>query len=304
MWHVGSFAYTTYDLPHTPAIVDNKAEVFQLDRKLSVFVAFSRRPEFSLLLLALALSFPLTALGQSNKKTPPPPPADLPGHINYLAQQLYGVMLEDATPVTDEIQKLVLAELQQWMADRSPSDVEVRRELEMAFSELHYPLFGKATAFAQPWKDQVVIGAGYTLGWSDIDRTNVIAIFSNRLGHSRLVTVTNFVPRTDLHYVFPQEPEGDALRFFVYGFRLGKSSPRLTAIFYAFDGQSLKSLWEAHDVYDGKIDFGKEKVVMRYLNEDEYIHDLAARRRPPRHETVYAITPKGLEIQSELDIPF
>jgi hypothetical protein len=256
------------------------------------------------LFLALALSFPLSVLAQGNKKTPPSPPADLPGHINYLAQQLYGVMLEDATPVTDEIQKRVLAQLQQWMADRTPSDVEVRRELEMAFSELHYPLFGQAAAFAQPWKDQVVIGAGYTLGWSDIDRTNVIAIFASRLGHSHLVTVTNFVPRTDLHYAFPQEPEGDALRFFVYGFRLGKSQPRLTAIFYSFDGQSLKSLWEAHDLYDGKIDFGKDKVVMRYLNEDEYIHDIAERRRPPRHEAVYAITPKGLEIQSEKEIPF
>ena len=213
-------------------------------------------------------------------------------------------MLEDATPVTDEIQKLVLAQLQQWMADRTPSDVEVRRELEMAFSELHYPLFGRAAAFAQPWKDQMVIGAGYTLGWSDIDRTNVIAIFSSRLGHSHLVTVTNFVPRTDLHYAFPQEPEGDTLRFFVYGFRLGKSQPRLTAIFYAFDGQSLKSLWEAHDLYDGKIDFGKDKVVMHYLNEDEYIHELAQGRRPPRHEAVYAFTPKGLEVQSEKDIPF
>jgi len=276
-----------------------------LDRIRSVFVALSRQVGFSLLLLALAFSFPLSALAaQGNKKTPPPPPADLPGHVNYLAQQLYGVMLEDATPVTDEIQKLVLAQLQQWMADRTPSDVEVRRELEMAFSELHYPLFGQAAAFAQPWKDQVVIGAGYTLGWSDIDRTNVIAIFSNRLGHSRLVTVTNFVPRTDLHYAFPQEPEGDALRFFVYGFRLGKSQPRLTAIFYAFDGQSLKSLWEARDLYDGKIDFGKDKVVIRYLNEDEYIHELAQRRKPPRHEIVYAITPKGLEVQSEKDIPF
>ena len=284
--------------------MDNKAEVFRLDRKRSVFVPLSSRAEFFLLLLALALSFPLSVLAQGKKNAPPPPPADLPGHINYLAQQLYGVMLEDATPVTDEIQKLVLAQLQQWMADRAPSDVEVRRELEMAFSELHYPLFGLAAAFAQPWKDQVVIGAGYTLGWSNIDRTNVVAIFSSRLGHGRLVTVTNFVPRTDLHYAFPQEPEGGDLRFFVYGFRLGKSQPRLSAIFYSFDGQSLKSLWEAHDLYDGKINFGKDKVVIRYLNEDEYIHEMAEGRKPPRHETVYAVTPKGLEVQSERDIPF
>ena len=140
-----------------------------------------------------------------------------------------------------------------------PSDVEVRRRMEMAFSELHYPLFGQPAAFAQPWKGQVVVGAGYTLGWSDYDRVNVVAIFSSLLGHSRLAAVTNFVPHTDLHYAFPEEPEGEPLRFFIYGFRLGKSQPRLTAIFYSFDGQNLKSLWEAHDVYDGKIEVEKDR---------------------------------------------
>jgi hypothetical protein len=257
-----------------------------------------------LLLLALALSLLVSAVAEAKKKTPPPPPADLPGHVNYLAQQLYGVMLDDATAVTDEIQKLVLAHLQQWMADRAPSDVEVRRQLEMAFSELHYPLFGQPAAFAQPWRGQIVIGAGYTLGWSDYDRANVIAIFSSQLGHSRLITVTNFVPRTDLHYAFPQEPEGDALRFFVYGFRLGKSQPRLNAILYSFDGQNLKSLWEAHDLYDGKMEVEKDKVVVRYLREEEYARERAHRRNPPRHQTVYTVTPAGMEVQSEQEIPF
>ena len=275
-----------------------------MSSKRTGFIQSTRRAGSSFLPLALALSLPISALGQGKKNTPPPPPADLPGHVNYLAQQLYGVMLEDATPITDEIQKLVLAQLKEWMADRSPSDVEVRRELEMAFSELHYPLFGQAAAFARPWKDQVVIGAGYTLGWSDIDRTNVIAIFSCRSGHSHLVTVTTFLPRVDLHYAFPREPEGDALRFFVYGFRLGKSQPRLSAIFYSFDGQNLKNLWEADDVFDGKIQFEKDRVVIRYLKEDEYVREQAERRKPPRHQTIYTITPGGLEVQSEQEIPF
>jgi hypothetical protein len=257
-----------------------------------------------LLLLALALSLLVSAVAEAQKKKPPPPPADLPGHVDYLARQLPGVMLDDATPITDEIQKLVLDQLQQWMADRAPSDVEVRRELEMAFSELHYPVFGQPAAFAQPWKGQVVIGAGYTLGWNDYDRTNVIAIFTSQLGHSHLVTVTYFVPRTDLHYAFPEEPEGDPLRFFVYGFRLGKSQPRLTAILYSFDGQNLKSLWEAHDLYDGKIDVEKDRVVIRYLREDEYIREEAHGRRPPRYQTVYTITSGGLQVQSEREIPF
>src|SRR5208283_848628 len=103
------------------------------------------------ILFAAALSFLVSVAAEGKKKTPPPPPADLPGHVNYLAQQLYGVMLDDSAPITDEIQKLVLDHLQEWMADRSPSDVEVRRQLEMAFSGLHYPLVGEPAAFAQPW---------------------------------------------------------------------------------------------------------------------------------------------------------
>jgi len=275
-----------------------------LNQKRSGFIPLSRWAEYALLLLTLALNFLVSAVAEAQKKAPPPPPTDLPGHVSYLGQQLPGVMLDDATPITDEIQKLVLGDLQEWMAERTPSDVEVRRQLEMAFSELHYPVFGQPAAFAHSWKGQVVIGAGYTLGWNDYDRTNVIAIFSSQHGHSHLVTVTNFVPRTDLHYAFPEEPEGDALRFFVYGFRLGKSQPRLTAIFYSFDGQNLKNLWEADDVYDGKINFEKDKVVIRYLIEEEYTREQAHRRKPPRHQTVYTITPGGLEVQSEQEIPF
>jgi hypothetical protein len=256
------------------------------------------------LLLFPALSLLVSAVAEAKKKTPPPPPADLPGHVSYLGQQLPGVMLEDATPITDEIQKLVVGHLQEWMADRTPSDVEVRRQLEMAFSELRYPVFGQPAVFAQPWKEQVVIGAGYTLGWNDYDRTNVIAIFSSLLGHSRLVAVTSFVPRTDLHYAFPEAPQGDALRFFVYGFRLGKSQPRLTAILYSFDGQNLKSLWEADDLYDGKISVERDRVVIRYLREEEYVREQAHGRRPPRYQTVYALTPAGMEVRSEQEIPF
>ena len=258
----------------------------------------------TLLFLAAALSLSVKAQAQAQQQPAPLTPTEIPGRVNQLAQQLYGVMLEDATPITDQIQKLVVDRLQEWMMDRTPSDVEVRREVDMAFSELHYPLFGQGAAFAQPWKDQVVIGAGYTLGWSNIDRTNVIAIFSNRLGHSHLVTITKFVPRTDLHYAFPQQLADGPFRFFVYGFRLGTSQPRLSVIFYSFDGQNLKSLWETDDLYDGKINVEKDRVVIRYLNEQEYASELAHGRKPPRHQTVYVITPTGLEPQRESEIPF
>ena len=280
------------------------AEEFRFNQKRSAFKTHSSSARCVLWLVAVGLSLLASGTAQAKKKAPPPPPEDLPGHVDYLAKQLPGVMLEDATPITDEIQKLVLADLQQWMSDRMPSAVEVRREVEMAFSAVHYPVFGQAATFAQPWKDEVVIGAGYTLGWTDYDRTNVIAIFTSSLGHSHFVTLTTFVPHTDLHYAFIEEPGDKALRFFVYGFRLGKSQPRLTVVLYAFDGKNLKNLWEADDLFDGKIDFEKDKVVIRYLNETEYITAQAERRKPQRHETVYTITPSGLEVRSEQDIPF
>jgi hypothetical protein len=259
-------------------------------------------------LLVLLVSVGFVGLGVAQAqvrkhKTLPPPPPDLPGHVNYLARQLYGVPVDEAGPVTDQIQKLVLDHLQQWLADHPRSDVEVRRELENIFSKLHYPLFGQPAVFDQPWRGGVVIGAGYTLGWTDYDRANVLALFYSRDGKTRLAAVSNFVPRTDLHYEFL--PAGtDDFRFFAYGWRLGKSQLRLTAILYAFDGQSLKSLWETHDVYDGKIDVDPDKVVIRYLKEEEYVREVAHRRKPPRHEAIYKPTPQGLELQTDHEIPF
>ena len=244
------------------------------------------------------------SLAEAKKKKNPPPPPGLPDHINSLAKQLPGVMLEDATPVTSQIQKLVVDHMVGWMSNRTPSDVEVRRELEKVFSLLHYPLFGQPMVFATHWKGSIVFGVGYTLGWSDFDRQNVVMIFENRGGKNRLAAVTNVVPRTDLHCEILPAQGSDDLRFFTYGFRLGKSQPRLSAILYAFDGQNLKSLWETHDVYDGTIDIDNDKVVIRYLKEDEYIQAVAVQRKPPRHEAIYRITPTGLTLETDHEIPF
>src|SRR5271169_787010 len=211
----------------------------------------------------------LGAGAAGGKKRATPQPAGLPGRINDLAKQLPGVMLEDAGPITSQIQKLVVDHMSEWMANRTPTDVEVRRELESVFSLLHYPLVGLPAAFAQPWKGQMVIGAGYTFGWTDYDRQNVVAIFASSAGKSHLVTTTNFIPRTDLHYAVLPQLTWDDLRFFVYGFRPGKSQPRLSVILYSFDGQNLKSLWENRDIYDGKIDVVADRVTIRYLKEDE-----------------------------------
>ena len=57
-------------------------------------------------------------------------------------------------------------------------------------------------------------------------------------------------------------------------------------------------------MYDGKMDVEKDKVVIRYLREEEYTREQAHRRKPQRHQTIYAITPGGLEVRSEQEIPF
>ena len=152
----------------------------------------------------LILSFGM-GMAEGKKKVPPPPPTTLPERVNALAKELPGVMLVDADPITSQIQKLVVDHMSEWMANRTPTDVEVRRELESVFSLLHYPEVAQPATFAFPWKGQLVIGAGYTLGWTDFDRQNVVAIFTSSGGKSQLATTTNFIPRTDLHYeMLPQ----------------------------------------------------------------------------------------------------
>ena len=244
------------------------------------------------------------AEGKKKPKTPAPPAADLAGQVAHLAWQLRGVHIDDSAPLTDQIQKLVVDHLQEWLANRSATSVEVRRELEAVFFKLRYPTYGQPACFAEPWKGGTLIGAGYTLGWTNFSRVNVVALFEHREGKSRLVALTPFVPFTDLHYEFLPARGSDDFWFFVYGTRPGKSQPRLSAILYDFDGQTLKPLWETHDVFDGKMDVGAEKVTIRYLKEDEYVREMAHGRKPPRHLATYKFTPQGLEIESDQEIPF
>jgi hypothetical protein len=250
----------------------------------------------------------IAALGagpaEAKKKPPSAPSADLPGRVSELAWKLRGVHIDDSAPVTDQIQKLVIDHLQEWLANRNATGVEVRRELEAVFFKLRYPTYGQPACFAEPWKGGTLISAGYTLGWTNFSRVNVVALFEHRQGKSRLAALTHFVPFTDLHYEFLPARGTDAFWFFVYGTRPGKSQLRLSAILYAFDGQTLKSLWETRDLLDGKMDVGAEKVTIRYLKEDEYVRELAHGRKPPRHQATYAITPHGLELESEKEIPF
>jgi len=263
------------------------------------------------LVLVLGLFGSGAAYGKKKKpKALPPPPGDLPGHVNYLARQLYGVPLDESGPITSQIQSLVFGHLNEWLANRLPTDegglpfeVRVRREMDVAFSQLHYPLVGSPVVFAQPWKDRTLIGAGYTLGWTDYNRVNAVALYLAQAGKTRPVALTNFVPHTDLHYAFPVAPVYDSFWFIVYGNRLGKSHLRLSAILYSFDGQSLKSLWERDDVFDGKIDVRGNRAVIRYLKEDEFIQALEKHQNLTYYEAVYNVTPKGLELETDRVVP-
>ena len=257
---------------------------------------------FALLLIILGTFG--AGLVEAKKKPVLPPPADLPGKVDFYSWQLRGLHLDESGPLSERIQNLVLEHLKSWMAARTATGVDVRRELENAFFKIRYPITCKPAAFAEPWKGGLLIGAGYSLGWTDIDRVNTVALFENREGKTRLAAITNFIPRADVRYEFVKAPGTDDFRFFVYGFKLGKSHPRLAAVLYSYDGQTLKSVWQIDDVYDGKMTVDDNQVIIRFLKEDEYVLEVAQRRKPPRHETIYKITPQGLEVQSQRDIPF
>ena len=269
------------------------------ERKLRRF----RRPEIwvALLLGVIVLGI---ATAQGRKREKQGPPSDLPGHVSYLASQLYGQDLDDSESITNEIQELVVGHLEKWLENRSPSGVEVRREIERVFSKLRYPAFGQAAVFAASWKGEELIGAGYTLGWSDIWRRNVVVLFANRNGYTQKVALTTFVPRTDLQYVvLPPSASGD-FRFIIYGSRLGKSHPRLTAALYSFDGQNLRSSWETRDLFAGKLSVQGNQLVIQYLKENEFIRETAEGHYPPRYQVTYTITPQGLDLASERVIPY
>ncbi|MDE3179564.1 MAG: hypothetical protein KGM47_07875 [Acidobacteriota bacterium] len=274
----------------------------------------SRKAAFCTLLALLAAAGSFWAapgLGRREKEKAGPP-QDLPGHVKYLVRQLYGVSLDDSGAITSQVRTLVIDSLTSWMSANGfekeenpfPIDVRVRMHIEQDFSELQYPFFGKVVVFARPWNGSTLIGAGYTLGWSDFERVNVLALFENKDGKTNRVALTDFAPRTDMHYAFLAPSPAGAFRFIVYGNRLGKSQPRLSAILYSFDGLKLSNLWEQRDLYDGKISVSPPTVEIRYLIEQEYIQAVAQGQWPPWHEAIYKATPEGLTLLSEKLAPY
>jgi hypothetical protein len=253
-------------------------------------------------LLIAAITFGVGhATARKSKSTPTP---GLPDHVASLGKKLYGLDVDEAKPITDEIQKLVVGHLNTWIANRSPNIVEVRHELEKIFSKLEYPTVGTPSIFIAPWKNVNLIGAGYTLGWSNIWRINVLVIYENQNGHTREVTTTSFVPRTDIHYTI-MEPSGTGdFRFLAYGWRLGMSHARMSAVLYVFDGKTLQPQWKMENLFDGKLNATSQSVVISYVDRDEYIRQTQQGHLPPRHQKTYQVTPQGLQMVSARDIPY
>jgi hypothetical protein len=274
----------------------------QLNEEMQEARGFRRCRACIVLLVGITILGAGTAQGRKKEpKSQPPSPSE---QISRLGTELYGQDLEDSENITNKIQQLVLGHLEAWIQNRSPSGVEVRREIESLFSKLRYPAFADANVFESPWKGEELIGAGYTLGWSDIWRRNVVVLFSSRDGQTQKLALTNFVPRTDLHYVvLPPSASGD-FRFIIYGSRLGASSPRLTAILYTFDGKTLQPSWEVHDLFAGDLSVQGNELVIQYLNEKEFIRDTAQGHYPPRYQDTYTITPQGIELASRREVPF
>jgi hypothetical protein len=262
---------------------------------------------------AVLLVCSVAAFGTPDKPKKVPPPDDLPTQVNKVARQLWGVPLDESEPLTSQVEKLVLDHMTQWInahppdadpkerADNVPYNTELRHEVESLFENLRHPIYATASTFSRSLGDKPVVGVGYTLGWSDFDRANVLSLYEAINGSYQPVTVTHFVPHTDLSYRFLQPPAGnsDQLWFLAYGTRLGKSNPRLSAILYSFDGKTLQPLWRTTDVYGGKISFRGNRVVIDYLKEDELTQAIIRHTPAVHHEAAYQLTPKGLELESD-----
>jgi len=237
--------------------------------------------------------------------------ADIPGQVAHLGQQLWGVPLDESEPLTSQIEKLVLDYMKQWLvahppeAHPAPGDttyvLKVRREIESLFAGLHSPVYASGNTFLQPFNGGQLLGAGYTLGWSDFDRANVLALYELQGGTVQQVALTHFLPDVDVrfHFFNPPPPAAGQFWFMIYGTRLGKSSPRLSAELYSFDGKTLKSLWTIKDVYDGRFSFplAGSRVVMSYLKEDELRQSIASNSEVTRHEAAYHVAPDGLDLE-------
>lgn len=268
---------------------------------------WSAGARIALLAALLGLSAAPAFARRKTKKAPPP---DLADEVGALAAKLYALPLDEAEPLTSQIQTRVLNHMDQWLSAhpprKSPGSGEefayggrVRDEMDNVFAKLRYPVEADPAAFAAPFGQHTLIGVGYELGWTDFNGVSVLALYETGEEPMRPHAVTTLVPATSLHYrVFAPPPSAAGqFWFLVYGTRQGKSNPRLSAVLYAFDGKALQPLWKRTDLFDGRISFPGDRVVISYLNENEFKEAVNTNSPVTRHEAAYHVGPHGFEVE-------
>lgn len=283
---------------------NNRMKETQVGRTGSGITRRSRCLLPRVLLIAITVAV-FAGFAAARKKPKRETPAEiLAGRVNNLIRRLYGLHLDQSAELTGRIQKLVVGHLDEWIAGRAPNFVAVREELESMFSQVRYPLSADVAVFQAPWHGDRLIFAGYTIGWSEVDQVSTVVVYESHGGHTRRMALTEFLPRTDVHYdPVPPDANGD-FRIIVWGNRKGLDHLRLSAVLYSFDGKSLKPLWKEENYYDGRLQVSGDDVVIKYLNQNEYVRAMQQKTLPPRHEAIYTLTEKGLQLKTIKDVPF
>jgi hypothetical protein len=260
-----------------------------------------------LLLSALVLALVVARPVEARKRKPQRPRVDLPTQLENIAAQLYGKPLDESEPLTAQFEKLVLDDMSQWLVAHPageatgagyPYDVRVRHQLEDIFAKVRYPEVANAATFADSLGEHRLVGLGYQLAWSDFNAVTVVALYESGESPMRPLAITHLIPSTNVHFRPFDPPPGATGQFWflAYGTRMGKSNPRLSAELFSLDGATLRTLWKRADMFDGKISFPGNRVVISYLNEDEFKKAVNTNSPVTRHEAAYHVGPKGFEV--------
>ncbi len=225
-------------------------------------------------------------------------------YINQWTQTLQRKHHKDAELMNLHIQDLVLKHLEHYLSDQlassSVSPAQVRREIEnRVFGDVQWPVNAVVKTFLRPWKEDALLGVGYSLGWTEQNRYNVAALYLIQKGEIRPIKVLHFEPGSDLNFKWLSSPNRNEMWLLLHGLKKGKSHPRLALQLFVFDGNDLRAIWERRDIYDGKFQVEEGKIVVTRYNEEEFAREARYKRLPPRYRTVYRRGESGVELEEE-----
>ena len=225
-------------------------------------------------------------------------------YIHGWTQTLKQKHYKDAEFMNLHIQDLVLKHLEHYVSEQlassSVSPAELRREMEnRVFGDVKWPVNAVVKTFLRPWKKDALLGAGYSLGWTEQNRYNVVALYLIQNGKIRQIKILNFEPGADLNFKWLATSDPNEMWLLLHGLRKGKSHPRLALQLFVFDGNDLRAVWKKRDIYDGKFQVEEGKIVVTHYNEEEFAREIRYKRLPPRYRTVYRRIESGMELEEE-----